>query len=618
MVVMPDLPTDTSNLFAGSGRCVGCHEATANSPALKSPEGADISPPTLWRSTMMANAAKDPLWLAKVTAEIADNPALKETIEDKCTACHMPMGHTEAIFNGATTYTLQEGLNDPLALDGVSCTLCHQIESDGLGTAGSFSGNYVIKDNELLYGPYDDETYSSLMLSASGYGFEYGSQMEQSELCATCHTLFTPTVDKAGNLTGGSIAEQTPYLEWKNSDYPAQDIQCQTCHVPQILDPVAISTVPGGLDGKSPFGLHHFVGGNTFILEMLKANGDVIGVTADAVHFDSTIARTRRQLARAAELSGTYGWTNGGDTLEVTIRVQNLTGHKFPTGFPSRRSWLQLKLSANDGTTVFESGAWDASGEIVGLSKPFEPHRDVIRTSSQTAIYQSLMADVDGDITWILLRGAEYAKDNRIPPAGFVASGPHYDTTAVVGAALADLNFNRDGAVEGSGSDAVTYRIGGLDQNQGYSLDVKLQYQSVAPAFVSDLSRHSTPEVNTFNTYYAAADNSPVTIDSLDISVTGTSTEGPAEVPRTLEILEVYPNPAVESASVRFSLVAPSPLRVKIVDALGRTVRTTTHGTLGAGAHTLELDLAGLSSGLYFVQVENKDSSSTTRLMVIR
>lgn len=45
--------------------------------------------------------------------------------------------------------------------------------------------------------------------------------------CATCHTLFTPYVDNEGNVAG-EAPEQTPYLEWKNSIYPQQEIERQT------------------------------------------------------------------------------------------------------------------------------------------------------------------------------------------------------------------------------------------------------------------------------------------------------------------------------------------------------------------------------------------------------
>ena len=38
----------------------------------------------------------------------------------------------------------------------------------------------------------------------------------------------------------------------------------------------------------------HFAGANSFMLELLKNNITALALTADSVHFDSTIARTLR------------------------------------------------------------------------------------------------------------------------------------------------------------------------------------------------------------------------------------------------------------------------------------------------------------------------------------
>ncbi|HKB86049.1 MAG TPA: hypothetical protein VKD08_07780, partial [Ignavibacteriaceae bacterium] len=114
------LPTENSIIFSGSGNCADCH--TGNGDVL-SLNGVDISPPTYWRSTMMANSSKDPLWRAMVSEEVTEFPSLKDTIETLCTKCHAPMGYTEAIYQGHKSYSIAELRADPLANDGVSCTV---------------------------------------------------------------------------------------------------------------------------------------------------------------------------------------------------------------------------------------------------------------------------------------------------------------------------------------------------------------------------------------------------------------------------------------------------------------------------------------------------------------
>ncbi len=600
------LSTATSHLFSGSGNCAVCHAPGApNTAALRDTQGRDISPVNLWRSTMMANAARDPLWQAKVSAEVAEHPQYQAFIEDKCTTCHAPMGRTEAIHDGRSGYTLAEAQQDPLALDGVSCTVCHQIQATNLGTAESFSGHYLITEDRVIFGPYQNPL-TMPMQNAVNYTPMYGEQVHQSELCATCHTLFTPTLDNQGNIVG-EIPEQTPYLEWLNSQYPAQGVECQTCHMPKIEEGIVISNRPSSLAPRSPFAKHYFVGGNAFMLNMLKKYGEELGVTASSVAFDSTIARTLRQLRyQTAQLSAFTTWD--GDTLEVSVQVQNLSGHKFPTGYPSRRAWLEVQVYDAQGNVHFASGAFDPqTGEIYGLDPGYEPHHMVIRSSEDVQIYEAIMGDVDGQVTYTLLRGADYLKDNRLPPIGYWPGGPAYDTTAARGRALEDGDFNADG----SGSDRVIYRIGGLDKALApYRVEVRMLYQSVAPRFVAHLFQYDTPEVQRFRTYYEGMTNAPYTVDSLSLTVVNTDAETDPVQP-SLYRLSVFPNPFSKGFNVVLSLPEPAAVRGVLYDLSGReigTVFTRHQGESGPISVVLPAKVREkMAQGIYLLRVQIRE-----------
>ncbi len=618
-VYAQSLPTQTSNIFSGSGNCQLCHEpGPPNNNALRDANGNDISPITLWRSTMMGNAAKDPLWQAKVTAEVTAHPQYQDFIEDKCTTCHAPLGRTEAHYNGAQYYSLQEMQNDPLAMDGVSCTACHQIKADNLGTGGSFSGNYIIENDRLIYGPFENP-FAMPMQQTVNYTPVFGEQTHQSELCATCHTLFTPTLDNQGNIVG-EIAEQTPYLEWVNSIFPADGESCQHCHMPEIEEGIVVSNRPIWLDPRSPFVKHFFVGANVFMLKILRDNGAQIGVTATTEQFDSTIARTLYLLQEGtANLSATYNWLSF-DELEVKVAVENLSGHKFPTGYPSRRSWIQLSLLDDGGIPVFESGNWDVqTGEIEGLDMPYELHFDVINNQDQVQIYQALMEDVDGNVTYTLLRGASYIKDNRLPPEGFTSSGPYYDSTRVAGMALQDPNFNGGSSNEGSGVDTITYRINNLTGSSVYTVSIKMLYQSTTPRFIDDLFQYNTPEVNTFETYYTSADKSPVLIDSLQLVISVTEVEnGFKGAIDSYQLFDAYPNPFNSSTIIGYQIPGSGLVTLKIYDAVGKEVTTIVNEVKQAGNYKVSFTAEDLPSGIYFYKLQANNFAQTKKMILLK
>lgn len=79
---------------------------------------------------------------------------------------------------------------------------------------------------------------------------------------------------------------------------------------------------------------------------------------------------------------------------------------------------------------------------------------------------------------------------------------------------------------------------------------------------------------------------------------------------RELALKPVRPNPSRGSVQVDLSLGTDGPLRLHLVDALGRPAGTLFEGNLTAGEHTLALDLNGIPAGRYVYVAE----SGTTRL----
>jgi hypothetical protein len=490
--------------------------------------GKDVSIGTHWRSTMMANSAKDPFWLAQVRYEVAQNPGLRDVIEDKCATCHMPMARTQAEVDEELDSILDDGYLDPdhprnaMAMDGVSCALCHQIQDANLGQEESFSGTYIIDaqteaPDRLVYGPFP-EPERSIMRRSIGYTPVEGAHTLDSELCAVCHTLFTPYVDDGGNVLG-LFPEQTPYLEWQRSAYGdglEGDRSCQQCHMPAADGPAATSNlITGPQAAHSPFAQHHFVGGNAFTLKLFRQHGEALGLTTGTAQLDATLARTVERLATETAQVTIVDARLEGDMLNVTVEISSQAGHKFPTGFPSRRAWIHLAVIDGKGDVVFESGRPQANGAIAGNGADesaggddarYEPHYDLITGADHVQIYESVMQDSDGEVTYALLRGASYAKDNRLLPLGFEAAEAS-EEIAVRGAAAVDDTFR-------AGSDQVTYQIAVEGYAEPFTLSVELLYQSISYPFAQNLRRQEGLLIERMRQYYDDADHTPVVISA--------------------------------------------------------------------------------------------------------
>ncbi|WP_051694554.1 hypothetical protein [Desulfohalovibrio reitneri] len=82
------------NLFVTHERCLACHNG------LTAPSGLDISMGNDWRSSIMANSARDPYWQASIRREVLDHPRAEAEIQDECSACHMPMARYQAKVGG--------------------------------------------------------------------------------------------------------------------------------------------------------------------------------------------------------------------------------------------------------------------------------------------------------------------------------------------------------------------------------------------------------------------------------------------------------------------------------------------------------------------------------------
>ena len=500
----PRAPADApAPLFETADRCMACHNGVTTS------RGEDVSIGFDWRASMMANSSRDPYWQAAVQREIADHPAARAEIEDTCSTCHMPMMRYEAHM-GAGKGTVLDHLpadggtrrSARLAADGVSCSVCHQIASTGLGEPSSFTGGFHVDETapwgqRAVLGPFTtDAGRAATMNSATGFTPREARHVQSSELCATCHTLYTESLDEQGKVVG-KLPEQVPFLEWRHSAYASEKQSCGSCHMPIVTEPVAVTSVLG--QPRDSVNRHVFRGGNFFMLGMLNRYRSELAVTALPNELEATRLRTIEHLQTNTAGVSIVEATLSGTRLSADVQVVNLAGHKLPTAYPSRRAWLRFRVRDAAGRTIFESGAINPNGSISGNANDsdpaaYEPHYDVIERADQVQIYESVMVDSRGQVTTGLLRGLRYIKDNRVLPRGFAKETAHADV-AVQGTARGDDDFT-------GGRDQLRFEITVPAGAAPFTVDAELWYQPIGFRWARNLESYDAPETKRFVKYY--------------------------------------------------------------------------------------------------------------------
>lgn len=463
--------------FAPASNCVNCHSRIPVPPEAVNAAGANVSPYALWLDSAMAAAAIDPYWKAKVRWEVEQSPGSAAAIEDKCLRCHAPMQQYEV----RPAHLRLDALN-ALGAEGVSCTVCHQVQPARLGTKESFTGEFEIGRERLVYGPHRDP-FAMPMRMMSGFTPVYSSHLLESSLCGSCHTVILPS-KRADGVERGEFVEQGTYLEWLASSYPAAGRTCQSCHVPVLHDDKGelatqyIAHNPMGrafppTSPRAPFGQHLLLGGNFQLQGML---GGLLQQDRGGAK-----ARVLEMLQRAVALRASADFGDG--ILSLWVRIDNLAGHKVPTGFPSRRLWLHVTAFDNGGGVLFESGRWDAErGEIDGLAES-TPHQVRITSPADVMIYETEMEDEQGRPTQSLVQAARHRKDNRLLPAGFdlergLPPGIRGESIAPAGTE-GDADF-------GAGGDQVEFRV--PVRAKPARVVVQAYFQSIKPAHVAGMS----------------------------------------------------------------------------------------------------------------------------------
>ncbi len=102
-----------------------------------------------------------------------------------------------------------------------------------------------------------------------------------------------------------------------------------------------------------------------------------------------------------------------------------------------------------------------------------------------------------------------------------------------------------------------------------------------------------------------------------------TASELPTDAPYNYRLHPNYPNPFYAKTSIAFDVVAPGPIKVTILNALGQVVTTLADRSFQAGTSTLiwngrDAQNKRVPSGVYFYTLESNDTKLSRSMLLIR
>lgn len=385
--------------------CEACH-TFVNNPA------ADALPPHApgaYAGTLMANAARDPVFWAGVALASADAPSETED----CVRCHAPRAFLEGRGDAIAVDELI-----PPDFDSVTCEVCHRAIDDGETPPGNarFVLDDILVDGEPpRRGPwnYQDPNGPPLPPHPIIQDLEF---LPSSRLCGTCHDVTTARerVDAGGVGMGVNFNEQRTYSEWLGSAYaiPGDEFRsCQDCHMTLVEGAPAAGCMEYENLGYDQGGArrHLLLGANAQVLRIIADNSP----GADGGAIDDVLPLFDEFLAGAATLDVEFPESVdlSAGLPALPVRVTNNTGHKLPTGYSEGRvMWLEVTASYA-GQVVWSSGLWDGAE---------------IEDDAQVRRYEGVAERWSDGTRNHLLLNDHWVVDTRIPARG-AALNPETD-----------------------------------------------------------------------------------------------------------------------------------------------------------------------------------------------
>lgn len=347
--------------FTPAARCGTCH--------------TDTHPQ--WLQSAHRNSFREPFYTKNVNDLISQRNI---AFTRHCESCHNPT----ALFSGALTDQPQFK-SRPFDQDGVSCMVCHSIESvNGKGIGGYVMGQPAllqktdgtkivdVSDQQILDNVEDHKRAMMRPL------------LKQPEFCGACHKSQVPkelndykffrAFAVADELQMSSFSKESPH------PYYVRDKEtCNSCHMPKEATKYFDASAKDGVISS-----HNWAAANTAIPAFYGYKEQLDKVTKflqdDKMGVDIFALRRKKQNSDKEEFIAPMNREDfkikAGDDLTADVVVTNKNiGHSFP---PELRdfyeAYVEFTVSDAEGKPLYKSGFIKTDGELDDSAHAYKTH----------------------------------------------------------------------------------------------------------------------------------------------------------------------------------------------------------------------------------------------------
>ena len=311
-----------------------------------------------------------------------------------CIQCHAPAAFVSGYDLDGIDISHQNNLPKAIT-EGISCDICHTM----VGKSPSVhTQDHVAAVAQYHINPGEGVKYGSIQYPDTNSFHEsaYLPLFNSSSSCLPCHNQ---------SIRGMPI--EMTFSEWDDhAGLSMAGPSCQSCHMPKQSD------------GHSS---HYFAGVDILFYDGVDQSSSQYQEVEKLLHQSVDIS-----FSRINPISGGVdSIIIDNDTLWVPITINNLAGHRFPSGTAfAREAWLELTITNSLNDTIYSKGIIDNS------------YQELNYNDSDLMFYTQILYDQDnhgGNIINSVSDALSY--DDRTIPTLF------YDSK-IYGIALENQNDN--------------------------------------------------------------------------------------------------------------------------------------------------------------------------------